>query len=92
MYVDNEIAHLGVVDCLLGGGLPRISGLRIVRVHADQIELGQVLELDVVERGELAAENEVEKLLLRLSAGCRAHVGSLGRAVVDDGLFAIVPE
>src|SRR6476469_6395355 len=73
MHMDDEVAHLGVVDGALGGGFPGSLGFGIARENADDIELRHILELVLVESDELAAEHEVEKLL----AGFRAHDGSI---------------
>jgi hypothetical protein len=36
----------------------------IVREHADDVDLGEILERDAFERAQLAAEDEMEKLFL----------------------------
>src|SRR4051794_23529886 len=70
VQVDDEIAHLGVVDARLGLCLPSRIGAGVVRIDADEVEPGEVLEAHAREVRELAAEDEVEELLLRL----RIHV------------------
>jgi hypothetical protein len=55
VHVDDEIAHLGVVDRLLGGRLPSLVGLGVVRIDADDIEGIEVGELVGVDIGQLAA-------------------------------------
>src|SRR3954454_23935586 len=67
MKVDDEVAHLGVVDRLARFGVPHFVGLGVVRIDADEIELRYVLELDALKVAELAAEHEMEKLLIALS-------------------------
>src|SRR5712691_1818710 len=62
MQMHDEVAHMGVVDGLLGLRLPGgISG-SVIRINADDIELVEVLEFDLLEIGELAAENQVQQL------------------------------
>jgi hypothetical protein len=61
--VDDEVAGLRVVDGPLGGPAPRLMGLGVVGVDADDVELGEILEVGAVEALELAAENEVKELL-----------------------------
>src|SRR5262245_12325051 len=62
MHVDDEVAHVGVVDGLLRLRLPgRISG-GVVRINSDDIELVEVLEFDLVDTGELATDHEVKQL------------------------------
>src|SRR5947208_1614920 len=78
MQVDDEIAHLRVVHGALRHRLPGFVGFRVVRIHADEVELVEVGELDIVERFELAAEYEVEQLLAGPARGvCSGHDRSL---------------
>ena len=51
VQVDDEIAHLRVVDRLLRLGLPGRIGGRVVRIDADDVELVEILELGAVEAG-----------------------------------------
>ena len=60
----DEVAHLGVVDGRLRLRLPGRVGRGVVREDADHVELRQVLELDILEALELAAEDEVEELTM----------------------------
>ena len=62
--MDHEVAHLGIVDRLLRFRLPRRMGRRVVGVYADDIDLVEVLEGDVFEIGEFAADHEMKQLLL----------------------------
>src|SRR5215471_7982564 len=63
MQMDDEIAHLGIVDGLLRSRFPCRIGGRVVGVDADDVELVEVFEFDIVERRELAAEDEMQQLL-----------------------------
>src|SRR5262245_59746715 len=65
VHVDNEVAHVGVVDGLLGLRLPGRIGGRIVRINSDDVQLVEIPELDVGEITELSAKNEMEQLLAR---------------------------
>ena len=51
VQMDDEIAHLRIVDGLLRLGLPGRVGGGVVRIDADDVELVEILELGVVERG-----------------------------------------
>src|SRR5262245_16652829 len=62
MQVDDKIAHMGVVHGAMRGFLPRVIGLRVVGVDADDIERREVAKLGSVERFEFAAENEMQQL------------------------------
>ena len=64
MQVDDEIAHMRVVDGLLRLGLPGGVGGGVVRIEADDLDLVEVLERVVLEILQLAADDEMEKLLL----------------------------
>src|SRR5215831_4855361 len=57
--MDDEIAHLSVVDGHLRLGLPGCVGGRIIRIQADDLDIVQVLERVVVEVDELSADDEV---------------------------------
>src|SRR3954449_1317943 len=64
MEVNDEIAHMGVVNGLLRLRLPgRVSG-GVVREHADDFHLVEILESSAIEIGQLAPEDEVKQLLL----------------------------
>ena len=43
--VDDEVAHVGVVDGLLRLGQPGAAGVLVGRIGADEVDLGEVLEL-----------------------------------------------
>ena len=61
--VNHEIAHVRVVDGLLGFRLPSRMRRRIVGIDADDVDLVEVLERDVFEIGQLAADDEMKQLL-----------------------------
>ena len=62
--VNHEVAHVGVVHGLLRLRLPgRVSG-RVIRIHADDLDLVEVLEGDVFEIGQFAADDEMKQLRL----------------------------
>src|ERR1051326_197738 len=63
MDVDHEIAHLRVIDARLRRRPPGRLRRPVVGIDADDVELRQVLELDLVRRDKLAAKNQMEKLL-----------------------------
>jgi len=63
MHVHDEIAHVGVVDGLLRLRLPGRVGGRVVRIDADDIQLVEILELEVVQILQLATKDKVQKLL-----------------------------
>src|SRR5690349_18451377 len=65
MHVDNEIAHVRVVDGLLGLRLPGCVSCRIVGINAHNVEPVEILELDLGEILELAAKYEMKQLLAR---------------------------
>jgi len=62
--VDHEIAHVGVVDGLLRLCFPGRVGGRVIREHADDFHLVEILEGRVLEIGQLAADDEMEQLRL----------------------------
>jgi len=62
MHVDDEIAHMGVVDGLLRLCLPRGIGGSVVGINADDVELVEIPELNLVQIRKLATEDEVEQL------------------------------
>ena len=62
--MNDEIPHLRVVYGLLRLGTPGGVGARIVRKHANDIDLAEILELDVVKACKFAAQDKMKKLLL----------------------------
>ena len=69
MQVNDEIAHLRVVDRLLRFGLPCRVGGRVVGIDADDIELLEIFEFNPFDVRELAAEHQVQQLLTTSLAG-----------------------
>ena len=65
VHVNDEIAHLGVVDGALRLGLPRRISAGIVRIDADDVELVEILELGLRHAVELAAKDKMKQLLSR---------------------------
>src|SRR5512144_170344 len=65
MKVNDEVAHVRVVDGPLRLRLPGDIGAGIIRIDADDVDLVEILELGAAELGELAAENEVQQLWFR---------------------------
>jgi hypothetical protein len=61
--VDDEIAHVGVVDGLLRLRFPGGVGARVIGEHADDFHLIEILERRVLEIRQLAANDEMEQLL-----------------------------
>ena len=63
MEVNHEVAHVGVIHGLLRLRLPgRVCGC-VIGIHADDLDLVEVLEGRVFEVGQLAADDEVKQLL-----------------------------
>jgi hypothetical protein len=58
---------VGVVDRGLGLGLPGGVGLGVAGIGADELDLGQVAELDVGDVLQFTADDEVEKLLIAMA-------------------------
>ena len=63
MEVDDEIAHLRVVDRALRLGAPGDVSRRIIRIEADDLDVIQVLEGVVLEIEQLTANDEMKQLL-----------------------------
>src|SRR5437868_9950103 len=64
VQVNDEIAHLRVVDGLLRLGAPSGIGGCVIRVDADQLDLVEILEFGRVQLAQLATDHEMEQLLL----------------------------
>ena len=62
--MDDEVAHLGVVHRHLRLRLPGRMRGRIVREHADDVDLVEILEGVVLEIDQFAADDEMEQLRL----------------------------
>src|SRR5262249_31776103 len=68
MQVDDEIAHMRVVDRLLRFGLPcHVSGC-VVWKHADDVDFIEVFEFAAAKLSEFAPEDEMQQLFF-----CRAR-------------------
>ena len=62
--MDDEIAHVGVVNGLLRFGFPgRVSG-RVIGKHADDFHLIEILERRAPQIGQFASDDEMKQLLL----------------------------
>src|SRR6185437_9821452 len=72
--MDDEVAHVGVIDGLLCLCLPSHEGRSIIRIDSDNVELFQVSELGAAEFGELAANNEMQQLLWCAGVGSSHYV------------------
>src|SRR4029078_2217806 len=79
VQVNNEIAHVRVVDGLLRFRLPGDVGARIIRVDAEDLDLVEILELSASELGELAAQDEMQKL--RFCCGRISRHGSISGSI-----------
>src|SRR3954463_6792979 len=75
VQVNDEVAHVRVVDARLSLRLPSRIGRGIVRIDTDEIDLRKVLEAHAREVRELSAKDEVKELTLRLSAHVRVPYG-----------------
>src|SRR5262245_28285473 len=83
MDVHNKVAHMRIVDGLLGRGPPSLIGLGVARVDADDVEPIEVFEFHVRQVLELAAKDEMEQLLCwSCGADRRGHSGLLGKSRV----------
>jgi len=60
MQMDDEIAHVGVIDSLLRLGLPGDIRTGVVRKNADDVDFLEVLEIIDAKLGQFAAENEMQ--------------------------------
>tara|TARA_R110002072_G_scaffold29535_4_gene93273 strand:+ start:170 stop:391 length:222 start_codon:yes stop_codon:yes gene_type:complete len=62
--MDNEIPHLGAVDCPLCRLSPGRLRLCKARIDANNVELIQIAEANTLKIFKLAPKNEVKKLLI----------------------------
>src|SRR5262249_38849812 len=69
MQVDDEIAQMRVIHGALRHLFPGRVGLRVTRIHADDIEFAQIGKFDIIEGLELTPEHQVQKLLGRSARG-----------------------
>src|SRR3569832_710054 len=85
MQVDDEIAHVGIVDGLLRLRLPGDVSGSVIRIDADDVELGNILELRAAEVGQFTAQDQMQELFrgighrFFLSARARTRRGGLTR-------------
>ena len=61
----DEVAHLGVVDGFARLAKPGLVGFRVVRKKSDHIQLGQILEINILDVIELTAKDEMYQLFRR---------------------------
>ena len=59
MQMDNEVAHVSVINGLLCSGLPGDIGAGIVRKHTDDVDLFEILEFAAAKLGQFAAKDEM---------------------------------
>ena len=59
--MNDEIAHVGVVDSVLRLGLPGDISASIIGEDANHVDLVEVLEFATAEFGEFAAKNEMQQ-------------------------------
>src|SRR4029078_8578144 len=69
--MNDEIAHVCVVDGLLRLGLPCDVGARVIWVDADDLDLLEILELGSSELGEFTAKDKMQQLRFRCGRVCR---------------------
>ena len=62
MQVDDDIFHLGIINCALRPAAPSLFSIGIVAIDPDQIERIKVGEFKVLRIGHAAAHHEVEFL------------------------------
>src|SRR5262245_31916503 len=62
MQMDDEVAHVGIIDSLLRLCLPRDIGAGVIREDADDVDLVEILEFAAAELGKLPAKNEMQQL------------------------------
>ncbi len=63
MEVDDEVAHLRVINRLLRTRFPSCMSRGVVRVNAYDVKLRQVLKGHVFDARQLAPKNKVQELL-----------------------------
>src|SRR5262245_50509789 len=77
--VEDEITHLCVVYRALRRALPGVVSGLVVRIGADEVHFGQVLELDMAHVLEFAADDEMQQLLV----GLGSHQGLLLMGITE---------
>src|SRR5687768_4232573 len=68
----HDIFHLGIVDRALGLAAPRVLGLGIARVEADQVDLVEVDELQPARILDSSSEDQMELAHSRVRAASKA--------------------
>ena len=68
--VDDEIAHVGVVDSFLRLCFPGGISSGVVRIDADKFDLVEILEFSATEIGKFATEDDVQQLFVRSGRLC----------------------
>lgn len=48
VQMNDDVAHLSVIDGALRGGSPSLFGQFIIGIHADKVERAQILELQML--------------------------------------------
>src|SRR4051794_5312097 len=86
VQVHDEVAHVRVVDGRLRLALPGGVGGGVIRKHADDVEIGELLELVPLEARELAAEDEMQELLLVFRLGHRDRPAASAAATDSTGM------
>lgn len=64
VHVNDEVAHMSVVDGRRGGSAPGGIGFRVAGEDTDDVKLARIDEFGRVRTNQLAAENEVKQLLV----------------------------
>ena len=82
--MDNEITHMRVIHGLLRLCLPCRIGGGVIRVHADDFHLVEILEGDMREIGQFAAEDEMKQLLRGAIWHDSFSCGGPGKRILDD--------
>ena len=67
--MDDEIAHMRIVDGRLCLGFPGYLRALVVGIDADNVERVEIAELGARQRLQLAAEDQMQKLFLSVRAG-----------------------
>ena len=88
--MDDEIAHAGVVDGALRRALPGVVGGFVVRIGADEIDVGEIRELRPVERFNSppitrcsnCRSSLMGEILSRMAA-CAARSGAANGEIID---------
>ena len=60
MQVHDDILHFGIINCSLGGAPPCLLGTRIVREHADYIQIFEVSKFQCLWVFNAATKNQMQ--------------------------------